>query len=330
MGPTLPGKSGSKLEESVFQEIEHLITRNKIYEAIERLRELPDYRKEAMRFSKRWHDIQERKRQPLRTVEDVITEQNKLVSAILELLSGRQETSSIEIPDTKLGQSIQIKGDYFERADDQVLICYAEEDREFALQLYQDIQKAGGRPWMAHEDALPGQKWGYEIQQALKRSTYVLMLISHNSINKRGYEYGGDLKYVLDTLDKIHLDRIYLIPVRLDDSKPLDRRLKGLQWVDLWPSSAYQKGLQHLLWRLELINTLPQEEQGKEVSQSIAKEIQTEPPSQEPVPRKSKPQLEAAQVIHLRSEPQIFLDGDLDELERSSRNIQNHFEDSFL
>ena len=128
----------------------------------------------------------------------------------------------------------------------QVFICYAREDEAFARQLYADLQQAGASPWMACEDILPGQNWEHEIQQALRRSTYVLVLLSSHSISKRGY-VRKEIKQALDTLEEFPPSQIYLIPVRLDDSEPLDERLHKIQWVDLWPASAYKSGLQRIL-----------------------------------------------------------------------------------
>ncbi len=280
-------------EKNVFDEIEYLLARNEILKAIERLQALPDYRREAILFSKRWHDIQKRERQQLLSSEDVIVEQNKLASAILKLRKHAEDaprdskTAGMPEPASGAGRSAQVERDYFEHvggdvytapvtivqqetaspespkrsprqeANDsdetqqQVFLCYAGEDREFVQQLYQDLQQQGVRPWMACEDILPGQNWEHEIQQALKQSAYVLMLISSHSINKRGY-VRKEIKQALDTLDKFSPDQVYVIPVRLDDSKPIDERLHKIQWVDLWPEAAYRKGLQRILQVLAL------------------------------------------------------------------------------
>ncbi|MCP4396205.1 MAG: TIR domain-containing protein [bacterium] len=280
-------------EKNVFDEIEYLLARNEILKAIERLQALPDYRREAILFSKRWHDIQKRERQQLLSSEDVVVEQNKLASAILKLREHAEDAphdskaAGMPEPASEPGRSAQAERGYFEHAggnvynapvtivqqetaspkspkrsprqeandsdetQQQVFLCYAGEDREFAQQLYQDLQQQGVQPWMAYEDILPGQNWEHEIQQALKQSAYVLTLISSHSINKRGY-VRKEIKQALDTLDKFSPGQVYLIPVRLDDSKPIDERLRKIHWVDLWPSSSYEKGLQRILQVLEL------------------------------------------------------------------------------
>ena len=101
----------------------------------------------------------------------------------------------------------------------------------------------GIEPWLDVEDILPGQNWEVITKRALEESHYVLVLLSSNSISKRGFVQ-KELKMALNLLDEFPLDQVYVIPVRLDDCKPLDERLQNLHWVEL---SSYERGLNQIL-----------------------------------------------------------------------------------
>jgi len=205
-----------------------------------------------------------------------------------------------------------------DETDPQVFICYAKEDEAFARQLYADLQQAGVSPWMACKDIWPGQNWEHEIQQALRRSTHVLVLLSSHSISKRSY-VRKEIKQALDTLDEFPPSQIYLIPVRLDDSKPLDECLQKIHWVDLWPASAYKDGLQRLLQVFarrrgskkseETIDSASRQEaqhqQEPETSQDIKKQqtSRKQPKEKPPVQDTVTVHTPEVSLIQLRSDP---------------------------
>ncbi len=137
----------------------------------------------------------------------------------------------------------------------QVFISYAREDKPTARRIYADLKRIGANPWLDKESILPGQDWERAIRTAIRESSYFIALISENSVGKRGYVQ-KELRIALDFLDEFPPDDIFVIPVRMDDSKPRHERLKRLHWVDLFPSyeDALERvckslGLEHLLDR---------------------------------------------------------------------------------
>ena len=126
----------------------------------------------------------------------------------------------------------------------RIFISYGREDLETAKRLYNDLKGAGLEPWIDDVDLAPGQNWRQTINRAIKESRYVLTLLSSESLSKRGYVQ-KELKTALDVLDEFPPDDIFVIPVRIDDCKPLDERLESLHWVDLFPS--YKDGLERIL-----------------------------------------------------------------------------------
>ena len=61
-------------------------------------------------------------------------------------------------------------------------ISYAREDFDAAMRLYNELKNAGLNAWLDKYKILPGQKWGYEIQDAIEHSRYIIPLFSSTSI----------------------------------------------------------------------------------------------------------------------------------------------------
>ena len=61
-------------------------------------------------------------------------------------------------------------------------ISYAREDSDVALRLYNELKNAGLTAWLDKYKMLPGQNWGYEIQDALEHSRYIIPLFSSTSV----------------------------------------------------------------------------------------------------------------------------------------------------
>ncbi|MCP4105107.1 MAG: hypothetical protein GY749_06160 [Desulfobacteraceae bacterium] len=49
----------------------------------------------------------------------------------------------------------------------------------------------------------------------------------------------------MEKLDEFPTNEILIIPVKLDNTKPLDEKLQNLHWADI--SSSYEKGLKDIL-----------------------------------------------------------------------------------
>ncbi|MCP4110983.1 MAG: TIR domain-containing protein [Desulfobacteraceae bacterium] len=126
----------------------------------------------------------------------------------------------------------------------KVFLWHAKEDSETAYRLREDLQKEGIIPWLYAESILPGQNWKHIIIQAIKESSYFLGLLSSYSVSKRGF-IQKELNIALELLDEIPKYESFIIPIRLDECKLLDDRLKDIQRVDLFRS--YEEGLKKIL-----------------------------------------------------------------------------------
>jgi small GTP-binding protein len=125
-----------------------------------------------------------------------------------------------------------------------IFISYAREDSEIADRLYDDLKKTGSNPWMDRKDLLAGSLWKKSIKRAIQRSNFFLVLLSSNSISKRGF-VNKELIMAFDVLDELPSEDIFIIPIRLNECEPPYEKIKNIQWVDLFPS--YESGLSKIL-----------------------------------------------------------------------------------
>jgi len=126
----------------------------------------------------------------------------------------------------------------------KVFISYAKEDTDIAKILYNDLNSCGVQTWIDCENLLPGQNWKITIEKAIKECSYFIALLSSNSVSKTGF-IQNELKISLDILSSIPPNKIFVIPVRVDECIPSDDRLKYIHWADLFP--LYEKGFKKLL-----------------------------------------------------------------------------------
>lgn len=114
--------------------------------------------------------------------------------------------------------------------NDKVFISYAKEDYAFAKKLYDFLKENDFKPWLDKKEILPGQDWNYILRKSLREANYIILLLSHTSVQKRGYvqrEFKLALEYYEEKLE----DDIYLIPLKIDDCE-VPERLSKFQWVE--------------------------------------------------------------------------------------------------
>ena len=130
-----------------------------------------------------------------------------------------------------------------------VFISYATEDYMIAQRIYNDLKIKGIKVWLDRHDLVPGQKGKMSITHTIQNCSYVVALISKNSVEKKGIvQY--ELKAALEVLDTLPPNKIFLIPVRLDDCDPSDLMLAELHWADF--QFSYEVGLRQLLNALDV------------------------------------------------------------------------------
>ena len=130
----------------------------------------------------------------------------------------------------------------------KIFISYSRLDLSAASELYAGLKEWGLDVWFDEESLLPGQDWEVEIKKAIEESDFVALLLSNNSVARRGY-FHKEVKKALDVLQMMPFGHIYLLPVRLDDCK-IPPQLAPVQYVDLFPDRY--RGLGRLIKAIEL------------------------------------------------------------------------------
>jgi len=125
-----------------------------------------------------------------------------------------------------------------------VFLSYAREDTRYAERLYMDLRKADINVWLDTKCLLPGQHWRKEVKRIIRDCAYFIALVSKFSLNKKGFVQ-NEMKMALEILKEMPSNKIFLIPIKLDDSTPYDEELLDLNWVNLYES--YELGLNRIL-----------------------------------------------------------------------------------
>jgi len=107
-----------------------------------------------------------------------------------------------------------------------------------------DLRKQEVNAWLDVRCLSAGSNWQLEIKRAIRNSRYFIMLLSRHSVTKRGFVQ-KEMKQAIDVLQEFPKGEIFLIPVRLDSTEPIDDELRELNWVDL--ASDYRSGLTRIL-----------------------------------------------------------------------------------
>ena len=116
----------------------------------------------------------------------------------------------------------------------RVFLAYAAEDRPTVKKIYDALQQAGFEPWMDVVKLMPGQNWPRAIQRAIEVSDFILINFSRRSVSKRGH-FQNELRIALDTADRMPLEDIFLVPVRLGECEVPIEIARTTQYIDVFP-----------------------------------------------------------------------------------------------
>lgn len=125
-------------------------------------------------------------------------------------------------------------------SDKTIFFSYSRQDSDFALNLAKDLRLAGADIWLDQLDIQPGSHWDQSIEEALKSSKTLLVILSKSSV---------DSKTVMDEVSfALEEDKI-VVPVLLEKCE-IPFRIRRLQYADF--TGNYQDGTKALGQALEL------------------------------------------------------------------------------
>lgn len=142
----------------------------------------------------------------------------------------------------------------------QIFLSYAREDIDAARELYRVLNKLNKLVyiWFDEKSLQPGHNWKQEITKAIKQSDLFIALMSNHAVNKRGVVQ-KELRQAIEVMETMPPDKIYLLPVRLDDCQPQHPMLAEIHRVDLFPDleSGVQKLIFAIMPQIYSITALP-------------------------------------------------------------------------
>ena len=153
------------------------------------------------------------------------------------VLRGLAAGQTVEIDGLGAFHPDRARGFRFVRALPQVFVAYAREDLEAAEVLCDTLESSGFNAWIDVRKLLPGQNWPRAIENAIEASDFFVACFSTHSVNKKG-GFQAEIRYALDCARRLPLDRIFVVPVRLDACRVPRSIQKEFQYVDLFPDPA--------------------------------------------------------------------------------------------
>jgi len=127
----------------------------------------------------------------------------------------------------------------------KVFISYGREDLEAARKLYEELKSVPGvDPWFDKECLLPGMRWRPAIRKAIRESQFFIALLSKSSTTKKGFVQ-KEMNDALAILEEFPEDKIFLIPIRLEECNVSFESLREIQYVDFFPNRG--EGLKKVL-----------------------------------------------------------------------------------
>lgn len=131
----------------------------------------------------------------------------------------------------------------------KVFLSYGREDIAEARRLYRDLGTAGYYVWFDAERLLGGQLWERAALEAIKDCHYFLAILSNHSVSRKGF-VNREIRRALALLEEYPEDRVFIIPIRLDDCTPSYQQLSMLHRIDMFPS--WDEGLRKILKTLRM------------------------------------------------------------------------------
>jgi len=110
-----------------------------------------------------------------------------------------------------------------------VFVSYARSDQAIAIEFYHLLGLDGFKPWIDKFNLIAGQRWESEIDRAVKESDCVVVLLSKESVDHRGYVQ-KEISLALEAASRETEEGIFVLPLCLDES-PVPNRLTHLHSV---------------------------------------------------------------------------------------------------
>ncbi|MBL7838435.1 MAG: TIR domain-containing protein [Bacteroidetes bacterium] len=133
-----------------------------------------------------------------------------------------------------------------------IFLCHSSNDKPQVRELYKLLKLHLFDPWFDEEKLIPGQDWQKEIPKAVQKADIVIVCLSRDSVNKKGYIH-SEIAYALDEAKKQPEGTIFLIPLKLEECE-VPESLRKWHWVNFFKDDGEKKLLKALQIKLEKNN----------------------------------------------------------------------------
>ncbi len=137
------------------------------------------------------------------------------------------------------------------RAMQHAFISYCHENKDSIDRLCQDLISHGVTVWLDRNEIHPGVQWKQAIRQAIHHGDFFIACFSKEYNNRDKTYMNEELTVAIDRLRQKPNDKIWFIPVRLNECEIPDidigegETLRDLQYIDLHEN--WEAGVQALL-----------------------------------------------------------------------------------
>ena len=135
-----------------------------------------------------------------------------------------------------------------------VFISYVRENVELVDKLHQELESYGIKVWRDLQRLNPGDRWKQKIQKAIREGAFFLACFSKEYYDRAESYMNEELTIAIERLRRLHTDRVWFIPIKLNRCQIPDRNIGGgetlndLQYVKLYEN--WDVGIQELIKRL--------------------------------------------------------------------------------
>ena len=148
-------------------------------------------------------------------------EPNGIVGKLLNDLSTYMRYVSDEQPDVVLLEQCQTIANRLLRdsrmlgTDPLIFVSYAQPDLDGARAVVDLLSDAGLRTWFDKKDLKGGQDWEYEIRKQIGVASLVLICLSTEAADRKGF-FHKEMQYAVDQALKLPDGKVFIMPVCFD------------------------------------------------------------------------------------------------------------------
>ncbi len=149
-------------------------------------------------------------------------EPNEIVGKCLTDLFTYMRCTTDEQPDEMLLEQCQttanrlLRDSGVEDTSPLTFVSYASPDLDAAMAVVDLLTDAGLRTWFDKKDLKGGQEWEYVIRKQISAASLVLICLSNNAADRKGF-FHKEMRYAVDEALQLPQGKVFIMPVCLDD-----------------------------------------------------------------------------------------------------------------